>query len=233
MKVIIGRNKQKMKILIVEDNKKISKDIKKEVEKHFEVSICEDGEEALYIINQNIYDLIILDLMLPKINGLEILENIRRKNIETPVLILTAKEELDDKVKAFSIGANDYLTKPFYMEELIARVYAILRTNGKLKNNQLKFKELYLDVNEKRVYIGDKEILLQNKQFNLLEYLILNKGAILLKEQIYDRIWGIESNSSTEIVEVYVSNLRKKLSEFGYDKYIKTKRRVGYMFDDK
>ena len=171
--------------------------------------------------------------MIPGINGLDILKSIR-KNIETPVLILTAKEELDDKVKAFEIGANDYLTKPFYMEELVARVYAILRTTGKLKNkNVLQFKDLHVDINEKRVFINDCEIELQNKQFNLLEYFLLNKGCILLKEQIYDRIWGLDSDSTIEIVEVYVSNLRKKLSKFGYDKYIKTKRKVGYIFDNK
>jgi len=154
--------------------------------------------------------------------------------MDTPVLILTAKEELGDKVKAFEIGANDYLTKPFYMEELVARVYAILRTTGKIKSkNTLQFKDLYLDINEKRVFINDCEIELQNKQFNLLEYLVLNKGCILLKEQIYDRLWGIDSDSTLDIVEVYVSKLRKKLSEYGYDKYIKTKRKVGYILDDK
>ena len=222
-----------MKILVVEDNIKILNSIYDELNNHFDVYKCNNGEDALYQINQNIYDLVILDLMLPGMNGIDILINIR-KNIETPVLILTAKEELDDKVKAFELGANDYLTKPFYMEELVARVYAILRTNGKLKNkNELKFKDLYLDVNEKRVFINGCEIELQNKQFNLLEYLVLNKGCILLKEQIYDRIWGIDSDSTMEIVEVYVSKLRKKLSEFGYDKYIKTKRKVGYIFDDK
>ena len=158
----------------------------------------------------------------------------RINNIDTPVLILTAKETLDDKVEAFTIGANDYLTKPFYMEELVARVYAILRTNGKIKErNGLEFKSLYLDTLEKRVYIEKEEIKLQNKQFNLLEYFVLNKGSILLKEQIYDRIWGIDSDATIEIVEVYVSNLRKKLSKYGYDKYIKTKRKVGYIFDDK
>lgn len=222
-----------MKILVVEDNIKILNSIYDELDNHFDVYKCSNGEEALYQINQNIYDLVILDLMLPGMSGIDILINIR-KNIETPVLILTAKEELDDKVKAFELGANDYLTKPFYMEELVARVYAILRTNGKLKNkNELKFKDLYLDINTKRVFINNCEIELQNKQFKLLEYLILNKGCILLKEQIYDRIWGIDSDSTIEIVEVCVSKLRKKLSEFGYDKYIKTKRKVGYIFDDK
>lgn len=223
-----------MKILVVEDNKKLLQTIEKEIIKHFEVKCCEDGEEALYLIKQGIYDLVVLDLMLPSLSGLEVLKNIRKDYIDTPVLILTAKESLDEKMEAFSIGANDYLTKPFYMEELVARVYAILRTTGKLKNkNVLQFKDLHVDINEKRVFINDCEIELQNKQFNLLEYFLLNKGCILLKEQIYDRIWGLDSDSTIEIVEVYVSNLRKKLSKFGYDKYIKTKRKVGYIFDDK
>ncbi|HBG1414638.1 TPA: response regulator transcription factor [Clostridioides difficile] len=223
-----------MKVLIVEDNKILLESVVEELSKHFETEKCEDGEEALYLINQNIYDLVILDLMIPNINGFDILKKMRVNNIDTPVLILTAKETLDDKVEAFTIGANDYLTKPFYMEELVARVYAILRTNGKIKErNGLEFKSLYLDTLEKRVYIEKEEIKLQNKQFNLLEYFVLNKGSILLKEQIYDRIWGIDSDATIEIVEVYVSNLRKKLSKYGYDKYIKTKRKVGYIFDDK
>lgn len=223
-----------MKILVVEDNKKLLQTIEKELARHFEVECCEDGEEALYLIKQGIYDLVVLDLMLPGLDGIDILKNVRKDHIDTPILILTAKESLDEKMEAFSIGANDYLTKPFYMEELVARVYAILRTTGKLKNkNVLQFKDLHVDINEKRVFINDCEIELQNKQFNLLEYFLLNKGCILLKEQIYDRIWGLDSDSTIEIVEVYVSNLRKKLSKFGYDKYIKTKRKVGYIFDDK
>lgn len=223
-----------MRILVVEDNTQILDSIYNELSNHFEVEKCSDGEEALYIVERDIYDLIVLDLMLPNVEGLDILRNIRKKENHTPVLILTAKEELDDKVEAFNLGANDYLTKPFYMEELIARVYAILRTNGKLENNNvIKFKDLYLDTNKKIAVIDNNEIELQNKQFKLLEYFILNKGVILLKEQIYDRIWGMESDSTIEIVEVYISNLRKKLSPYGYEKYIKTKRKVGYIFDDK
>ena len=223
-----------MKILVVEDNKKLLQTIEKEIIKHFEVKCCEDGEKALYLIKQGIYDLVVLDLMLPSLSGLEVLKNIRKDHIDTPVLILTAKESLDEKMEAFSVGANDYLTKPFYMEELIARIYAILRTTGKLQtSNTLDFYDLHLDLSKRRVFYKNEEIELQNKQFNLLEYFLLNKGTILLKEQIYDRIWGIESDATIEIVEVYVSNLRKILSKFGYDKCIKTKRKVGYMFDDK
>ena len=223
-----------MRILVVEDNKSLLESILKELNKHFDIEGCKDGEEALYLINQNIYDLIILDWMLPNISGIDILKSIRKKEISTPVLILTAKESLGDKVSAFELGANDYLTKPFYMEELVARMYAILRTNGKIKNkSEIIFKDLYVDTSKRTIFINDEEIELQNKQFNLLEYFLINKGSILLKEQIYDRIWGIDSDSTMEIVEVYVSNLRKKLSKHGYDKYIKTKRKVGYMFDDK
>ena len=223
-----------MKILIVEDNKKLLQTIEKELKKHFEVECCEDGEEAFYLIKQGIYDLVVLDLMLPSMNGIEVLKNIRKNYIDTPVLILTAKESLDEKAEAFSMGANDYLTKPFYMEELVARIYAMLRTTGKLQSsNTLDFYDLHLDLSKRRVFYKNEEIELQNKQFNLLEYFLLNKGTILLKEQIYDRIWGMESDATIEIVEVYISNLRKILSKFGYDKCIKTKRKVGYMFDDK
>ena len=223
-----------MKILVVEDNKKLLQTIEKEIIKHFEVKCCEDGEEAFYLIKQGIYDLVVLDLMLPSMNGIEVLKNIRKNYIDTPVLILTAKESLDEKMEAFSMGANDYLTKPFYMEELVARIYAMLRTTGKLQSsNTLDFYDLHLDLSKRRVFYKNEEIELQNKQFNLLEYFLLNKGTILLKEQIYDRIWGMESDATIEIVEVYISNLRKILSKFGYDKCIKTKRKVGYMFDDK
>ncbi|CEP44130.1 response regulator transcription factor [Paraclostridium sordellii] len=223
-----------MKILVVEDNTKLLDSIVKELEKHFQVESTSNGEEAYYLIKQNIYDLVVLDLMLPGMDGIQILEGIRKTNEDILVLILTAKESVDDKVKAFMIGANDYLTKPFYMEELVARIYAMLRTKGKLDNkNTLEFKDLKLDLNKKKVTIEGNEIELANKQFNLLEYLLLNKGTILLKEQIFDRIWGLDSDSTIDIVEVYISNIRKKLSTYGYHKYIITKRRVGYMFDDK
>ncbi|MDR1773680.1 MAG: response regulator transcription factor [Clostridioides sp.] len=222
-----------MNLLVVEDNEELAKGISDELKKHFCVEVSRDGDEAYYLISQNIYDFIVLDLMLPNKNGMEILKDIRAKNIDTPVIILTAKEELGNKLEAFKIGVNDYMTKPFYTEELIARIYNILRTTGKMESeNTLKFKELVLDLNKRSLSIQGKEIELQNKQFNLLEYFLLNRGSILLKEQIYDRIWGIESDSTLEIVEVYISNLRKKLSKFGYDKYIKTKRKVGYIFDE-
>lgn len=223
-----------MKILVIEDNQKLLKSLVDELQLHFEVTTTSDGLEAMYYVTTKIFDVIVLDIMLPGIDGMEILKKMREENIQTPVIMLTAKESLDDKVGAFTRGANDYVTKPFYMEELVARIYAVLRTNGTLSTkNVIEFKEMIMDLDECKVFIKEEEIMLQNKQFNLLQYFLLNRNVILLKEQIYDRIWGMESDVNLEIVEVYVSNLRKKLSKHQYDQYIKTKRGVGYMFDGK
>ena len=225
-----------MKVLVVEDNIVLSDTIKEELTNNtsnLDVFVINDGDEALYDIERNIYDIIILDIMLPGINGIDILKVMRDKNIKTPVIMLTAKEELDDKVGAFSIGANDYITKPFYMEELIARIYAVLRTTGNMYTNDiLQFRDLKIDLKSRKTFIEDEEIELYKKQFDILEYFMMNKGQVLLKEQIYDRIWGLESDTPLEIVEVHISNLRKKLSPSGYNKFIKTKRGIGYIFDD-
>ena len=224
-----------MRILVVEDNIVLAETIKEELcsNSNLDVSILNNGEDALYDIERSIYDIIILDIMLPELSGIDILKDIRNKGIKTPVLMLTAKETLDDKVGAFSIGANDYITKPFYMEELIARVYAVLRTTGYISNeNMLEFKDLKINLEARKVYINDTEVELYKKQFDILEYFLMNKGQVLLKEQIYDRIWGIDSDIPLEIVEVHISGLRKNLLASGYNKYIKTKRGIGYIFDD-
>ena len=220
-------------ILAVDDEEMILQLIKNGLGKDGHIVTVYSSAKEVPLDTLNYYDLVILDVMMPHIDGFSFCKSIR-DFIDCPILFLTAKTMENDITLGLGLGADDYLTKPFYMEELVARVYAILRTTGKLKNkNVLQFKDLHVDINEKRVFINDCEIELQNKQFNLLEYFLLNKGCILLKEQIYDRIWGLDSDSTIEIVEVYVSNLRKKLSKFGYDKYIKTKRKVGYIFDDK
>lgn len=224
-----------MRILVVEDNTVLADTIKEELSRNvnLDVEVLNNGEDALYDIERSIYDIIILDIMLPDLSGIEILRIIRNKGIKTPVIILTAKEELDDKVGAFSIGASDYVTKPFYMEELVARVYAVLRTTGSISNeNILEFKDLKMNLDSRTVYIGNQEIELYKKQFDILEYFLMNKKQVLLKEQIYDRIWGIDCDIPIEIVEVHISGLRKSLLSSGYNKYIKTKRGIGYIFDD-
>lgn len=192
-----------------------------------------NGRDAIDYLELYDFDIIILDLMLPEIDGMGVLKYMSKKGIDTAVIVLTAKEELGDKLKAFNLGANDYLTKPFYMEELKARIIAILKSVGKIKSsNMLQFKDMEVNMKTKRVYIKGNEIDLNEKLYSLLEYLIMNKGVLLFKEQIFDNICGYNSDASTEIIEVYMSRLRKNLSKYGYDKYIVTKRGMGYLMDE-
>ncbi|MEE1389313.1 MAG: response regulator transcription factor [Clostridia bacterium] len=222
-----------MKVLIVEDERTLSDTIKQCICKKFDTEQAYDGYEAYMMAKENIYDAIILDLMLPEMSGYDVLLKLRENKVLTPVLILTAKDTLNDKLKGFNYGADDYLVKPFEREELLARLEAIIRrTNGAYKQDELEFKDLKLNIKSRRAFIKDKEITLQGKQFDILEYLINSKGTIITKEQIFDKIWGFDSFTTTNVVEVYASGLRKTLKQYGYDKYIKTIRGVGYMITD-
>ena len=222
-----------MKVLIVEDERTLSDTIKQCICKKFDTEQAYDGYEAYMMAKENIYDAIILDLMLPEMSGYDVLLKLRENKVLTPVLILTAKDTLNDKLKGFNYGADDYLVKPFEREELLARLEAIIsRTNGAYKQDELEFKDLKLNIKSRRTFIKDKEITLQGKQFDILEYLINSKGTIITKEQIFDKIWGFDSFTTTNVVEVYASGLRKTLKQYGYDKYIKTIRGVGYMIAD-
>ena len=166
-------------------------------------------------------------------NGYEVLQHLRKKQITTPVVMLTAKDGIDDKIHGFKVGADDYLVKPFHREELLLRLEAIVRrTGGTFKENVLSFKELKMNLKTKTASIDEELVKLNGKQFDLLEYLVTNKNTILTKEQIFDRIWGFESDTSTTVVEVYASNLRKSLKKFEYDQYIKTFRVLGYMLSE-
>lgn len=219
-----------MKILIVEDEKNLSNAIKESIEDDYDVEQAFDGEEAELYAKQDIYDVIILDLMLPIKNGYEVLDEIRVSGIMTPVLILTAKDTLNDKLKGFQKGADDYLTKPFAKEELKARIEVMIRRkNPNYYKKELKFKNLVLDMSNRKAYIEGEEINLQGKQFDMLEYLINSQNRIITKEQIFDKIWGFESDTTANVVEVYASGIRKELKKYDYDKYFKTIRGVGYM----
>lgn len=219
-----------MKILLVEDEKVLSNSIKKIFEDEYDVEQVYDGEEAELYATQDIYDIIILDLMLPIKNGYEVLEHIRKKGIYTPVLILTAKDSLSDKLAGFQKGADDYLTKPFASEELKARAEVMIRRNNpNYYKKEIKFKNLVLDLSTRKAYIGQEELKLQGKQFDMLEYLLNYQNRIITKEQIFDKIWGFDSETTTNVVEVYASGIRKELKKCGYDKYFKTIRGVGYM----
>ncbi|HJJ04063.1 MAG TPA: response regulator transcription factor [Clostridiaceae bacterium] len=222
-----------MKVLIVEDERTLSDTIKQCICKKFDTEQAYDGYEAYMMAKENIYDAIILDLMLPEMSGYDVLLKLRENKVLTPVLILTAKDTLNDKLKGFNYGADDYLVKPFEREELLARLEAIIRrTNGAYKQDEIEFKDLKLNIKSRRAFIKDKEITLQGKQFDILEYLINSKRTIITKEQIFDKIWGFDSFTTTNVVEVYASGLRKTLKQYGYDKYIKTIRGVGYMITD-
>ncbi|MEQ7039571.1 response regulator transcription factor [Enterococcus hirae] len=217
-------------LLIVEDEATLSDNIKEILSDLGEITQIYDGEEGLFEAETGVYDLILLDLMLPGKNGYEILAELRKKNIQTPVLILTAKDGLEDKINGFQKGADDYLTKPFYREELIMRVKALLkRSLGLFPENQIVYKNITCNLATKEVTIDDEILSIQGKEFDLLVYFIQNKGVILTKEQIFDRIWGFDSDTTITVVEVYMSHLRKHLKPSGADQLFKTLRNVGYI----
>lgn len=200
-----------MKILIIEDDKILSKTIEQCVKNNYDTDCAYDGEEGILYAKQGIYDVILLDLMMPVMDGYEVLSSLRRQKIFTPVLILTAKDAIEDKLKGFQIGADDYLLKPFNREELLARIDAIIRRiNGNYTNqNTLEFKDLKLNLNSRKVMIHGKEIILQGKQFDFLEYLINSQNTIITKNQIFDKIWGFDSETNTNVIEVYASRIEK------------------------
>lgn len=217
-------------LLIVEDEATLSDNIKEILTDLGTITQVYDGEEGLFEAESGIYDLIVLDLMLPGKNGYDVLAELREKNIQTPVLILTAKDSLKDKVTGFQKGADDYLTKPFYREELIMRVKALLkRSLGLFSENQLSYRNITCNLATKEVTAGEEILPIQGKEFDLLVYFIQNKGVILTKEQIFDRIWGFDSDTTITVVEVYMSHLRKHLKPTGVDQLFKTLRNVGYI----
>ncbi|EOH85392.1 two-component system response regulator receiver protein [Enterococcus asini ATCC 700915] len=222
-----------IKLLVVEDEVTLADNIKEILADIGEITLAYDGEEGMFEAESGVYDLILLDLMLPGKNGYEVLAALREQNIQTPVLILTAKDGLEDKVTGFQKGADDYLTKPFYREELILRVKALLkRSLGLYDENTLTYGTLTCDLAKNEVRFQDTPLPIQGKEFELLLYFIQNKGVIITKEQIFDRIWGFDSETTITVVEVYMSHLRKHLKPSGMDQRFKTLRNVGYILQD-
>lgn len=221
-----------VRVLLVEDDAALSESVKAFIQDFVTVDQVYDGEEGQFKAEQGIYDLIILDLMLPLKNGYDVLKSLRNKHIETPVLILTAKDGIDDKVHGFTIGADDYLTKPFHREELVLRIKALLKRSGHFyEENQLKAGSIRVNLQNRSVQVADETVQLNGKEFDLLTYLLENQNTIITKEQIFDRLWGFDSETSMTVVEVYMSNLRKKLKPQKVDQMIRTLRNVGYMLE--
>ena len=188
-----------------------------------------DGDEGLYEAESGVYDLILLDLMLPEKDGFTVLKELREQGITTPILIMTAKESLDDKGHGFELGADDYLTKPFYLKELKMRIEALLKRSGKFDQNTFSFGDVCVNLSTNSTYVGDKEVELLGKEFDLLVYFLQNQNVILPKSQIFDRLWGFDSDTNVSVVEVYVSKIRKKLKGTDFATNLQTLRSVGYI----
>jgi heavy metal response regulator len=220
-----------MRILVVEDDKGTARFIKKGLsEEGFMTDVVSGGEEGMFMATTEIYDLIILDVMLPEINGFEVLRDIRQKGVSTPVLFLTAKDEKEDIIHGLDLGADDYLVKPFAFAELLARIRAVLRrgqTSDPMKN--LIIGDLVLDRVTRQARRGDKIIELTAKEFQLLEYMMRNAGQILTKTMILDRVWGYDFDTQSNIIEVHVNRLRAKVDKDFSTKLIHTVRGVGYV----
>ena len=219
-----------MKILIVEDERKVADFVKKGLEEEgYVVDAVHDGEEGLRLATDGVYDLIILDIYLPKLDGLQVLTRLRREKVSTAVLFLTVRATIEDKVLGLESGADDYLTKPFAFQELLARVRALLRRRFDAHAAAIKVKDLVLDPATREVTRGGRRIELTAKEFTLLEYLMRNVGRVLTRTMIVDHVWNYDFDSETNVVDVYVNYLRKKI-DAGHDvKLIHTIRGAGYV----
>lgn len=218
-----------IKILLVEDDLSLSNSVFDFLDDFADVMQVFDGDEGLYEAESGVYDLILLDLMLPEKDGFTVLRELREKGVTTPVLIMTAKESLDDKGHGFELGADDYLTKPFYLEELKMRIQALLKRSGKFDQNTLSFGDVRVNLSTNSTFVGDKEVELLGKEFDLLVYFLQNQNVILPKSQIFDRLWGFDSDTTVSVVEVYVSKIRKKLKGTDFATNLQTLRSVGYI----
>ena len=221
-----------IKILLVEDDLGLSNSVFDFLDDFADVMQVFDGDEGLYEAESGIYDLILLDLMLPGKDGFQVLKELRDKGVSTPVLIMTAKESLDDNGHGFELGADDYLTKPFYLEELKMRIQALLKRAGKVNENTLSYGNVTVNLSTNSTLVEGKEVELLGKEFDLLVYFLQNQNVILPKTQIFDRLWGFDSDTTISVVEVYVSKIRKKLKGTDFAKNLQTLRSVGYILKD-
>lgn len=221
-----------MNILVVDDEKRLADSIGEIFKSQKYTCDCVyDGEAGLSYASTGIYDVIVLDLMLPKMNGFEVLKELRAKKINTPIILLTARDEVSDKVRGLDYGADDYLTKPFLKEELLARVRALSRRTGDVVIDTLTYGDLRLNLNNSDLSCGNKTVHMGYKEFEIMKMMMSNPTQVFSKDDIITRVWGYLSEAEDNNVEVYISFLRKKLLFLGSDVTVTTVRRIGYHLD--
>ena len=222
-----------MRILVVEDEKDLNNIITKHLKKNnFSVDSVFNGEEALEYLDYGTYDLIVLDIMLPKVNGYEVIKKLRENKNETAVLMLTARDSIEDKIKGLDLGADDYLIKPFDFGELLARIRALVRRKYGNTSNTMEIDDLCIDIAKKTVVRGGKNIELTGKEYEVLEYLIQNKGHVLSRDKMRDSVWDYGYEGESNIIDVLIKNIRKKIDIGNSKPLIHTKRGLGYVLKE-
>lgn len=222
-----------MRILIVEDEYSLADAVTAILKKEqYFVDAVYDGRDGLDYAMSGIYDLILLDIMLPKMNGLDVLKEIRKNNISTPVMLLTARTEIDDKIKGLDCGADDYLTKPFNKGELLARVRALTRRKGEIPSNELEFGDIILNQSTYELSCGTLSVKLGAKEFRIMQMLMFAPKNIISKDEFIEKIWGYDSEAEYNSIEVYISFLRKKLGAIKSTIQIKASRGIGYYIEE-
>jgi len=219
-----------MRILVVEDEKKIADFIKRGLkEEGYAVDSAYDGEQGLFLVKTNVYDLVLLDLMLPKLDGQSLFKEMRKMKISFPVIMLTAKDATKDKVAGLDLGADDYMTKPFAFEELLARIRAVLRKKEGRDSKTIKIEDLVMDLSAHKVTRAGKEIPLTSKEYSLLEYMMRNSGTVVTRTMISEHVWDINFDTFTNVIDVYINYLRNKIDAGHAKKLIHTVRGRGYV----
>lgn len=219
-----------MRILIAEDEKSLNRIIAKQLKASgYSVDCCFNGEEAYDLISMTDYDAAIFDVMMPKIDGFLLLRKIRNEGNNLPVLFLTARDSVEDRVEGLDIGADDYLVKPFAFEELLARIRVLIRKNSVSKSNIITVADLTVDISSRKVTRGGMDVSLSAKEYELLQYLAVNNGIVLSREKIEDHIWNYDYEGGTNVVDVYIRYLRKKIDDGFEKKLIQTVRGMGYV----
>jgi DNA-binding response OmpR family regulator len=218
-----------MRILVVEDDRKVAGFFEMGLrEEGYAVDLARDGDEAIVLAHVNDYDAILLDLMLPKKNGLQVAAELRREGRTTPILMLTARDATEDVVRGLDAGADDYLTKPFKFDELLARLRALVRRGGATRVERLTAGPLELDRLKHQAYVGGRSLDLTPREFQLLEHFMMHKDDVVRRTELLEKVWDMHFDPESNVVDVHVGNLRRKLREAGYDGLIRTVRGVGF-----